>query len=296
MPESGLGDSFPPLSILFEDSVLLLGVAAVVGEVDVVEVVAAAAGDGGEVFDGATLVVRCFECGVDGLSAEDAGLVSGFPFGFDELWCGVAFELSSGSASCGCTYFVWVVCSPSADAFVDGFLVGFAPGSISFANAFPVGLVVFAPAFTESPFVVCIVFAHILNIVCPIGVVVSAFIVVDFLLVCLAIFVRLRGNVFLVVLVVLAMFGVQLFLVGLTVFSGAFENSLLVGCIVFAGGVFVGGVVLAHAFAVFGFEAFGCAVGCARGCGREFCSTPCACLGLEVSGRHVTPPSGRRPI
>ena len=240
---------------------MLLGVAAVVGEVDVVDVVAAAAGYRGEVFDGATHVVRRFECGVDGFSAEDAGLVSGFPFGFDELWCGVAFEFSFGSASCGCTYFVWVVCSPSADAFVDGFLVGVAPGAISFANVFPVGLVVFAPVFTESPFVASIVFAHLLNIVGPIGVVVSAFIVADFLLVCLAIFARLRGNVFLVVLVVLAMFGVQVFLVGLTVFSGAFENSLLVGYIVFAVCVFVGGVILAHTLTVFGFEAFGCAVG-----------------------------------
>ena len=275
---------------------MLLGVAAVVGEGDVVEVVAAAAGDRGEVFDGATPVVRCFECGVDGFAAEDAGLVSGFPFGFDELWCGVAFELSSGSASCGCTYFVWVVCSPSADAFVDGFLVGVAPGATSFANVFPVGLVVFAPVFTESPLVGLAVFAHLLSMVCPIGVVVSAFIVVDFLLVCLAIFARLRGNVFLVVLVVLAMFGVQALLVGLTVFSGPFENSLLVGCIVFAGGVLVGVTILAYAFAVFGFEAFGCAVGCARGCGCEFCSAPCACLGLEVSGCHVMLLSDLRPI
>ena len=59
-PESGLGDSFPPLSILFEGSVLLLGVAAVVGEVDVVDVVASAAGYRGEVFDGATHVVGRF--------------------------------------------------------------------------------------------------------------------------------------------------------------------------------------------------------------------------------------------
>ena len=119
---------------------MLPGVAAVVGEVDVVEVVASASGDGGGVFGGATHVVWCFECGVDGFSAEDAGLVFGFPFGFDGLWCCVAFEFGFGSAGCGCTYFVWVVCSPSVDAFVGGFLVGVASGVISFANAFPVGI------------------------------------------------------------------------------------------------------------------------------------------------------------
>lgn len=42
-----------PGEVLFEGSVSLLGVAAVVGEVDVVDVVAAAAGYRGEVFDGA---------------------------------------------------------------------------------------------------------------------------------------------------------------------------------------------------------------------------------------------------
>ena len=201
---------------------MLLGVAAVVGEVDVVEVVASASGDGGEVFDGATHVVGCFECGVDGFSAEDAGLVSGFPFGFDELWCCVAFEFSFGSAGCGCTYFVWVVCSPSADAFVDGFLVGVAPGAISFADVFPVGFVVFASAFTELFFVGFAVPARRLGDGFLIGVVVFTFTVSDFLLVGLSVCGVVLGKALCVVLVVLAVVGVQALFVGLVVFSGVF--------------------------------------------------------------------------
>lgn len=49
---SGLVGLFLPLSVLFEGLGALPGVATPVGEVDIVEVVAAAAGDGGEVFDG----------------------------------------------------------------------------------------------------------------------------------------------------------------------------------------------------------------------------------------------------
>lgn len=56
----GLGDLFQPLSPLFEGSVLLSGVTAVVGKVDVVDVMAATPGDGREVFDGATRVVGRF--------------------------------------------------------------------------------------------------------------------------------------------------------------------------------------------------------------------------------------------
>lgn len=240
---------------------MLLGVASVVGEVDVVDVVAAATGYRGEMFDGATHVVGRLECGVDGFSAEDAGLVSGLPFGFDELWCGVAFELSFGSAGCGCAYLFWVVCSPSADTFVNDFLVGVTPGATPLADMLSVSLLVFASVVTESFFVGFAVPARRLGDGFLIGVVVFTFTVSDFLLVGSAIFARLCGNVFLVVLVVLAMFGAQAFLVGLTIFSGAFENSLLVGRIVFAGGIFVGVTILAHALAVFGFEAFRCAVG-----------------------------------
>lgn len=71
-------------------------------------------GDGGEVFDGATHAVAWWEGVVDGLAAENAGFVAGFPFGFDAFRCGVAveFRLSSGGDT-GCDL-VWIVCSPFA--------------------------------------------------------------------------------------------------------------------------------------------------------------------------------------
>lgn len=201
---------------------MLLGVAAVVGEVDVVDVVVAAAGYRGEVFDGATHVVGRLECGVDGFSAEDAGLVSGFPFGFDELWCGIAFEFGFCSACCGCAYLFWVVCSPSADTFVNDFLVGVTPGATPLADMLPVSLIVFASVVTESFFVGFAVPARRLGDGFLIGVVVFTFTVSDFLLVGLSVCGVVLGKALCVVLVVLAVVGVQALFVGLAVFSGVF--------------------------------------------------------------------------
>lgn len=48
-------------------------------------------------FERTTHAVRPWECVVDGLAAEAAGLVACIPFCFDELRRGVAFEFSSGA-------------------------------------------------------------------------------------------------------------------------------------------------------------------------------------------------------
>lgn len=141
---------------------MLLGVAAVVGEVDVVDVVAAAAGYRGEVFNGATHVVWRFECGVDGFFAEDAGLVAGFPFGFDDLWRGIAFEFSFGSAGfCG-AYLVWVVCPPYTPLPANAFPVGLVALAFAFENFAYVGFVVLAFVFTDAQ-LVCL---YILAVTC----------------------------------------------------------------------------------------------------------------------------------
>ena len=138
---------------------MLSGVAAVVGEGNVVEVVASASGDGGEVLDGATHVVGCFECWVDGVPAEDACLVSGFPFGFDELWCGVAFEFClCATGFCG-AYLVWVVCPPCTPLLANAFTVGLVALAFAFENFAYVGFVVLAFVFTDAPLVCLYVLA-----------------------------------------------------------------------------------------------------------------------------------------
>lgn len=68
------------------------------GKADIVDVVSSSSGDGGEVFECVGVWVGRSECSVDGESAEAAGLVAGFPFGFDELGCGVAFRFCFCSA------------------------------------------------------------------------------------------------------------------------------------------------------------------------------------------------------
>lgn len=137
---------------------LASGVAVVVGGVDVVGVVASAVGYRGGVFGGVALVVGCFVCGVDGFSVGGAGLVFGFSFGFDEFWCGVAFEVRFGFVGfCGACL-VWVVW-PSY--------------MLLLANVFPVGLVVLAFVFV--------------GFVC-VGFVVLAFVFVGARLVCLCVF------------------------------------------------------------------------------------------------------------
>ena len=260
MPGSGLGDSFPPLAVLFEGSVSLLTVAAPVGEGDVVEVVASASGDGGEVFNGATHVVRCFECGVDGFSAEDAGVVAGFPFGFDDLGCGVAFEFDLCAAGRGLAYLIWIVGTPSPPLFSFAFRVCCAPLSAICATIFEYArLIVF---------------------------VVRAGLALNFLSIGLAVCAVTLANVLYVGFMALAGLLAYALLVCFIVCAVALADGGRVFSAIFI-------VVVESLFAVCVFIVLWCAIFTSGGVGCEFCSAPCAQLGFVV--RHVTSPD-LRPI
>jgi hypothetical protein len=98
-----------------------------VGEVDVVDVVFATSRDGGDVIDGASHAMMAGQVGVDGVSTEVADFVAGFPFGFDECWCCVAFEFRYRASMTGRAHFLWVVGNPPVYALFEAFWVAFYP-------------------------------------------------------------------------------------------------------------------------------------------------------------------------
>lgn len=79
---------------------------------------------------------------VDGLPAEDTGLVAGFPFGVNECLREVPSQHRSCSPSHAGAHLVWIACAPLAVSFADFISVSLVVVAVLFEDVRPVGFAV----------------------------------------------------------------------------------------------------------------------------------------------------------
>lgn len=219
------------------------------GEVDVVHVVSPSSRDRDFVFHCQRHRVGRLEVWIDGLSAEAAGSIAGFPFGLDELWCCVAFEFGLCAAGRGLAYLIWIVGTPSPPLFSFAFRVCRAPLSAICATIFEYArLIVF---------------------------VVRAGLALDFLSIGLAVCAVALVDVFYAGFIALAGLLAYALLVCFIVCAVAFADGGRVFSAIFI-------VAVESLFAVCVFIVLWCAIFTSGGVGCEFCSAPCARLGFVV--------------